>query len=104
MSLVLLYELMKVFIRVLLSSYFIFRLMLTIQMYISGKDEESLHLRRVLVRRALLMLTLLLRSITKPIRRRFPTLQDLVNEGIYDNSGLILPKLYIVHSFDNNQE
>ena len=51
-------------------------------MYISGKDEESLLLRRVLIRRALLMLTLLLRSITKPIRRRFPTLQDMVNEGI----------------------
>lgn len=102
MSLVLVYELMKV-IRVLLSLFFIFRLMLTIQMYISGKDEESLLLRRVLVRRALLMLTLLLRSITKPIRRRFPTLQDLVNEGIYDNSGLILFKLNM-HSFDNYQE
>lgn len=56
--------------------------MLAIQMYIPGKDDESMLFRRVLVRRALLMLTLLLRSITHPIRRRYPTLQDLVNDGI----------------------
>ena len=55
--------------------------MLTVQMYIPGNDERSRLLRRVLVRRVLLMLTLLLRSISRSVRRRFPTLQDLVKQG-----------------------
>ncbi len=55
--------------------------MLTVQMYIPGNDDRSRVLRRVLVRRALLMLTLLLRSISRAVRRRFPTLQDLVKNG-----------------------
>ena len=56
--------------------------MLTVQMYIPGEDERSKLLRRVLVRRAMLMLTLLLRSISKNVRNRYPTLQDLVKNGI----------------------
>ncbi|XP_032790943.1 bestrophin-2 [Daphnia magna] len=58
------------------------KLMLTLQMYVPGKDERSRIIRRVLLRRALLMLTLLLRSISRAVRRRFPTLQDLVKNGI----------------------
>jgi hypothetical protein len=56
--------------------------MLTIQMYLPGSDERSRAIRRLLVRRALLMMTLLLRSISRSVRRRFPTLQDLVKNGI----------------------
>jgi hypothetical protein len=51
-------------------------------MYIPGSDERSRAIRRLLVRRALLMMTLLLRSISRAVRRRFPTLQDLVKNGM----------------------
>ena len=59
--------------------------MLTVQMYIPGEDERSKLLKRVLVRRAMLMLTLLLRSISKNVRKRYPTLQDLVKNGTVHN-------------------
>ena len=55
--------------------------MLTIQMYIPGNDENTKKLRHLLMRRALLMLTLLLRSISNAVRKRYPTLQDLVKNG-----------------------
>ncbi len=56
--------------------------MLTIQIYIPGDGEEVRVLRQGLVRRALLMLILLLRSISPVVRRRYPTLQTLVKEGL----------------------
>ncbi len=59
--------------------------MLAIQMYIPGNTEMGRLLRRVLIRRALLMLTLLLRSISHGVRRRFPTLEELVKQGLYVN-------------------
>lgn len=55
--------------------------MLTIQIYVPGTDERTRLVRYGLVRRALLMLTLLLRSISPAVRRRYPALQDLVKEG-----------------------
>jgi bestrophin-3 len=55
--------------------------MLTIQIYIPGDGEKVQELRNGLVRRALLMLILLLRSISSAVRRRFPTIQALVKEG-----------------------
>ncbi|EFX88204.1 hypothetical protein DAPPUDRAFT_41836 [Daphnia pulex] len=58
------------------------KLMLTIQSYIAGDGEEVRVLRQGLVRRALLMLILLLRSISLSVRRRYPTFQSLVKEGI----------------------
>nr|CAH0103871.1 unnamed protein product [Daphnia galeata] len=58
------------------------KLMLTIQIYIPGDEEKVQELRNGLVRRALLMLILLLRSISSAVRRRFPTIQALVKEGI----------------------
>lgn len=57
------------------------RLMLTIQMYIVGDSEKIKLIRRGLLRRTLLMLILLLRSISSRVRRRYPTLQSLVKAG-----------------------
>ena len=57
--------------------------MLTIQIYIPGDGEEVRILREGLVRRALLMLVLLLRSISITVRRRYPTFQSLVKEGLW---------------------
>ncbi len=56
--------------------------MLAIQIYIPGDEEKIRVLRQGLVRRALLMLALLLRSISPAVRRRYPTLQSLVKDGI----------------------
>lgn len=74
--------------------------MLSIQLYIPDNDERSKVLRRVLVRRALLMLTLLLRSISRAVRRRFPTLQDLVKNG-WDHTMFYLNSMspIILHLF-----
>lgn len=55
--------------------------MLSIQIYVKGDDERIRVLRHALVRRALLMLALLLRSISPTVRRRYPTLQALVKDG-----------------------
>jgi hypothetical protein len=57
--------------------------MLTIQIYIPGDGEEVRVLRQGLVRRALLMLVLLLRSISSAVRRRYPNFQSLVKEGLW---------------------
>lgn len=57
------------------------RLMLAIQIYIAGNQEQIRLLRQGLVRRELLMLVLLLRSISSAVRRRYPTLQSLVLDG-----------------------
>ena len=50
-------------------------------MYIPGDKKGTRVLREGLARRALLMLALLLRSISPAVRRRYPTLQSLVEEG-----------------------
>lgn len=57
------------------------RLMLAIQIYITGDQELIRELRQGLVRRSLLMLVLLLRSISPAVRRRYPTLKSLVLDG-----------------------
>jgi hypothetical protein len=57
--------------------------MLTIQIYIPGDGEEVRKLRHGLVRRALLMLILLLRSISPVVRRRYPNFQSLVKKGLW---------------------
>lgn len=64
--------------------------MLAIQMYIPGDQELTRVLREGLVRRVLLMLTLLLRSISPAVRRRYPTLQTLVKEGRLHNPTICL--------------
>ncbi|KAK4021237.1 hypothetical protein OUZ56_003156 [Daphnia magna] len=58
------------------------RLMLAIQIYITGDQEPIRELRQGLVRRSLLMLVLLLRSISPAVRRRYPTLESLVLDGV----------------------
>lgn len=57
------------------------RLMLAIQIYITSDQEPIRELRQGLVRRSLLMLVLLLRSISPAVRRRYPTLKSLVLDG-----------------------
>ena len=52
-------------------------------MYIPGRDEYAKSVRRVLMRRCLLMLVLLLRSVSMAVERRYHTLQDLVDAGIH---------------------
>lgn len=56
--------------------------MLAIQIYITGDQELIRELRQGLVRRSLLMLVLLLRSISPAVRRRYPTLKSLVLDGV----------------------
>ena len=51
-------------------------------MYIPGKDENAKLVKHVLMRRCLLMLVLLLRTISIAVENRFKTMQDLVNIGI----------------------
>lgn len=80
-------------------------------MYIPGNTEMGRLLRRVLIRRALLMLTLLLRSISHGVRRRFPTLEELVKQGLYnqsstvvDNSVCLLCHFCFYRSYDPERE
>ncbi|XP_045025171.1 bestrophin-1-like [Daphnia magna] len=58
------------------------RLMLAIQIYITGDQETIRQLRQGLVHRSLLMLVLLLRSISPAVRRRYPNLESLVLDGV----------------------
>ncbi|RWS25671.1 Bestrophin-like protein [Leptotrombidium deliense] len=50
-------------------------------MYIPGSDETSRILRRTLMRYLNLSLVLVLRSISDPVKRRFPTHEHLVDAG-----------------------
>lgn len=53
----------------------------TIALYIGGTDETSRMLRRTLVRYTNLTLVLVLRAISIPVKRRFPTKEHLVEAG-----------------------
>ena len=50
-------------------------------MYIPGKDENTKLVKQVLMRRCLLMLVLLLRSVSIAVETRFKTIQDVVDLG-----------------------
>lgn len=53
----------------------------TLAMYITGSDETSRILRRTLMRYTNLTLVLVLRAISIPVKRRFPTKDHLVEAG-----------------------
>ena len=55
--------------------------MLTVSLYIPGRDEESRLIRRTLLRYTNLMMILVLRSISLAVKRRFPTLEHVVESG-----------------------
>lgn len=51
-------------------------------MYIPGNDEYTKLVKQVLMRRSLLMLVLLLRSVSIAVENRFKTIQDVVDIGM----------------------
>lgn len=60
---------------------FVFRLLLTIAMYIPGCDNESKLLRKTLMQNCNLMAVLVFRSISESVRSRLKSLEDVVNAG-----------------------
>lgn len=52
-----------------------------VALYITGNDEYSRMLRRALMRYLNLSLILVLRSISSAVKRRFPTLDHVVDSG-----------------------
>ncbi|XP_037563927.1 uncharacterized protein LOC119442927 [Dermacentor silvarum] len=57
------------------------RVMNVVMMYVPGQDESSRMLRRTLMRYLNLSLILVLRSISKAVKRRFPTKDHLIEAG-----------------------
>ncbi|XP_050452328.1 bestrophin-4-like [Cataglyphis hispanica] len=57
------------------------KVMHLVALYISGNDEYSRMLRRALMRYLNLSLILVLRSISSAVKRRFPTLEHVVDSG-----------------------
>lgn len=57
------------------------KVMHLVALYISGNDEYSRMLRRALMRYLNLSLILVLRSISSAVKRRFPTLDHVVDSG-----------------------
>ncbi|KAG0430709.1 hypothetical protein HPB47_022447 [Ixodes persulcatus] len=57
------------------------RLMNVLMMYVPGQDDGSRMLRRTLMRYLNLSLILVLRSISKAVKRRFPTKDHLIEAG-----------------------
>ncbi|KAM0736074.1 Bestrophin-2a [Formica fusca] len=57
------------------------KVMHLVALYVSGNDEHSRMLRRALMRYLNLSLILVLRSISSAVKRRFPTLDHVVDSG-----------------------
>ncbi|XP_077555736.1 uncharacterized protein LOC144170073 isoform X2 [Haemaphysalis longicornis] len=57
------------------------RVMNVLMMYVPGQDDEARMLRRTLMRYLNLSLILVLRSISKAVKRRFPTKDHLIEAG-----------------------
>lgn len=53
----------------------------SVALYVSGNDEYGRMVRRTLMRYLNLTLILVLRSISSAVKRRFPTLEHLVEAG-----------------------
>uniref|UniRef100_A0A146MHT0 Bestrophin homolog n=1 Tax=Lygus hesperus TaxID=30085 RepID=A0A146MHT0_LYGHE len=57
------------------------KIMHSLALYVGGTDDQSRILRRTLMRYLNLTLVLVLRSISSAVKRRFPTLEHLVEAG-----------------------
>lgn len=60
---------------------FLRRVMHLVALYIMGNDDYSRMIRRALMRYLNLSLILVLRSISSAVKRRFPTLDHVVDSG-----------------------
>jgi len=52
-----------------------------ISMYVEGNDDYGCMIRRSLMRYLILTLILVLRSISSPVKKRFPTLEHVAESG-----------------------
>lgn len=57
------------------------RVMHLIALYVTGNDEYARMLRRAMMRYLNLSLILVLRSISSAVKKRFPTLDHVVDSG-----------------------
>lgn len=57
----------------------------SIALYVNGNDEHGRMVRRTLMRYLNVTLILVLRSISSAVKRRFPTLDHVVESGEYAN-------------------
>ncbi|XP_025411933.1 bestrophin-2-like isoform X2 [Sipha flava] len=53
----------------------------TISLYVEGNDDYGRMIRRSLMRYLILTLILVLRSVSSPVKKRFPTLEHVVESG-----------------------
>lgn len=58
-----------------------YRIMHLIALYVTENDDYSRMLRRTMMRYLNLSLTLVLRSISSAVKKRFPTLDHVVDSG-----------------------
>ncbi|BES91999.1 Bestrophin, RFP-TM, chloride channel [Nesidiocoris tenuis] len=66
------------------------KIMHSLALYVGGTDEHSRILRRTLMRYLNLSLVLVLRSISSAVKRRFPTLDHLVEAGFMTPAELVM--------------
>ena len=57
-------------------------ILLKVSAYIEGNDEEAKLMKRTIVRYINLSILLVLRMISLPVKRRFPTMKHLEEGGI----------------------
>lgn len=77
-----------------------YRLMNIIALYVPGNDVTSRVLRRTLMRYLNLTLVLVLRSISIPVKRRFPTKEHLVEAGFMSRPELEIYQSVPSHEFN----
>lgn len=80
--------------------FFPCRLMNIIALYVPGNDVTSRVIRRTLMRYLNLTLVLVLRSISIPVKRRFPTKEHLVEAGFMSRPELEMYSSVPSHEFN----
>lgn len=76
-----------------------FRVMHSLALYVGGNDEYGRMLRRTLMRYLNLSLVLVLRSISSAVKRRFPTMDHLVEAGEKYKARLIIYSFSSLYEF-----